>query len=111
LIIQVPLQLNPTIPRSEWCALTSSVPDTTEEENNSIASYNTNIGKEEGTFLELNGRHIERDSRVPIRVTMQFYRCLDDGYIDDDIMSDIFDTLAQSRSREISLGRFVEVSF
>ena len=39
-------------------------------------------GKAEGPYTELDGLTIERDSRFPIRATVQFYQATSNGVID-----------------------------
>ncbi|MEK6246858.1 MAG: hypothetical protein N2C12_01680, partial [Planctomycetales bacterium] len=46
-------------------------------------------GKVEGPFTEIDGLEIERDSRYPIRVTVQFYKATSNGVVTDEDISDI----------------------
>ena len=41
-------------------------------------------GLDEGPFIETRGRRIRRDTRFPIRVTIQFYRATSNGIISDE---------------------------
>jgi hypothetical protein len=41
-------------------------------------------GPEEGPFVELDGQTITRDTRFPVRVTLQFYQATSNGVIDKD---------------------------
>ena len=40
-------------------------------------------GETEGPFAELNNRFIERDTRLPVRVTAQFYKATSNGVVTD----------------------------
>ena len=40
-------------------------------------------GEAEGPFIEVDGLDIERDSRYPIRVTVQFYKATSNGIVSD----------------------------
>lgn len=40
-------------------------------------------GEAEGPFKELNGLEIERDTRFPVRVTVQFYKATSNGLVSD----------------------------
>lgn len=40
-------------------------------------------GETEGLFAELNNRFIERDTRLPVRVTAQFYKATSNGVVTD----------------------------
>lgn len=43
----------------------------------------------EGEFTEVDGLEIERDSRFPVRVTVQFYKATDNGVVSEKDVSDI----------------------
>lgn len=49
------------------------------------------VGQTEGEFIELNNIDIERDTRFPIRITLQFYKASGDGKINKEIMKEIAD--------------------
>jgi hypothetical protein len=50
-------------------------------------------GPVEGPFTEIDGLEIERDTRFPIRVTVQFYKATSNGMITEADMQDIADQI------------------
>jgi hypothetical protein len=46
-------------------------------------------GKVEGPFTEIDNLDIERDTRFPVRVTVQFYKATSNGVVSDGDMSEI----------------------
>jgi hypothetical protein len=65
------------------------------------------IGSSEGRFSELDTETVERDTQWPIRVTLQFYKCTDDGFIDDEVVKQISDQLAESKKKAVYIGSSV----
>ena len=47
------------------------------------------LGEKEGVFGELFGLDIERDTRFPVRLTLQFYKASGDGLINSQLMQEI----------------------
>jgi hypothetical protein len=41
------------------------------------------FGRDQGPFRETLGRRLERDTRFPIRVTVQFYKATSNGVVSD----------------------------
>eukprot|EP01130_Rhizamoeba_saxonica_P001421 TRINITY_DN11281_c0_g1_i1.p1 TRINITY_DN11281_c0_g1~~TRINITY_DN11281_c0_g1_i1.p1 ORF type:complete len:463 (-),score=84.53 TRINITY_DN11281_c0_g1_i1:28-1416(-) len=66
-----------------------------------------NIGHSEGVFTECKNHKIERNPDYPVRVTLQYYKATSNGAIDDNIMSQIFDQLHESRNFATSMGSLV----
>ena len=50
-------------------------------------------GPTEGPFAELRGVDVRRDTRFPVRVTVQFYRATSDGDVDPGDIADIRDQI------------------
>jgi len=65
-------------------------------------------GEKQLKFEELNGMNtIERDTRYPIRVTLQYYKSTNNGVLDDDIMKAIKNLLAKSQKQADYIGSLV----
>lgn len=60
-------------------------------------------GEAEGPFIERNGLRLQRDTRFPIRVTVQFYRATSNGVVSDDDLRDV----AQQIERVYAEGDWV----
>jgi len=65
------------------------------------------VGATEGTFSEVGGLKIERDPRFPVRVTLQFYKCTDNGAVNDEVMSVIAKQISDSRKNADFIGSLV----
>ena len=65
-------------------------------------------GEKQLTFDELNGlKTIERDTRYPIRVTLQYYKSTDNGILTRDIMKAIKNLLEKSQKQADYVGSLV----
>lgn len=65
-------------------------------------------GEKQLQFDELNGlAMVERDTRYPIRVTLQFYKSTQNGLLDADIMGAIKKMLSTSRKQADFVGSLV----
>jgi hypothetical protein len=60
-------------------------------------------GKAQGPFTEIAGLPIERDSRFPVRVTVQFYKATSDGVVSERDMKEI----AEQINKVYDQGDFV----
>ena len=66
------------------------------------------IGSSEGKFVELERKkNVERDTRWPIRITLQYYKCTDDGNIDEEVVKQISDQLAEAKKKAVYVGSSV----
>ena len=65
------------------------------------------VGENEGEFPHFNNLEIERDSRYPVRVTLQYYKATSNGVVDDEVISQIFNELKESRKYATSIGSLV----
>lgn len=62
---------------------------------------------DKGPFEEIGKRKIARDPRFPIRMTIQFYKCTDNGVISDASMQAISEQLQKARSKGDFVGSLV----
>eukprot|EP01090_Pellita_catalonica_P020738 TRINITY_DN7547_c0_g1_i1.p1 TRINITY_DN7547_c0_g1~~TRINITY_DN7547_c0_g1_i1.p1 ORF type:complete len:413 (-),score=72.25 TRINITY_DN7547_c0_g1_i1:76-1314(-) len=65
------------------------------------------VGEAEGEFDEIHNLGIQRDTRYPVRVTLQFYKSTANGVIDDGIMKTISEQLKQARAKGKNTGSLV----
>ncbi len=59
------------------------------EERSNVDEAIIKVGEASGVFSELQGCRIERDTRYPIRLTLQFYKATDNGVLNEDNISAI----------------------
>jgi hypothetical protein len=64
-------------------------------------------GEAEGPFIELNGNRLERDTRFPVRVTVQFYRATSNGVVSDDDLRDVAAQIERVYSEADYVGSLV----
>jgi len=65
------------------------------------------IGEAEGEFKEIADLAIERDTRYPVRVTLQFYKSTANGVVDEESMRTIASQIEQSRKNADFVGSLV----
>ncbi len=82
LIIQVPLrqkvQLEDLLPELAFGAM---APASEQSAKSDVEAAVIGHGAVEGPFTEIDGLAIRRDTRFPIRVTVQFYKATSDGFV------------------------------
>jgi hypothetical protein len=64
-------------------------------------------GEDEGEHLELDGQKLERDTRFPLRVTVQFYKATSNGIIDDKDLTNIQQCIAAAYDSADYIGSLV----
>lgn len=65
------------------------------------------IGESEGAFQKCSGCKIERDPSFPVRVTLQYYKCTDNGVIDANVVQAIADQLKEAQKKADFVGSLV----
>jgi len=65
------------------------------------------VGETEGEFREVGGIEIERDTRFPVRVTLQFYKSTANGVINDKAVKTIATQIEMSRKNADFVGSLV----
>eukprot|EP01091_Cochliopodium_minus_P016945 TRINITY_DN6504_c0_g1_i1.p1 TRINITY_DN6504_c0_g1~~TRINITY_DN6504_c0_g1_i1.p1 ORF type:complete len:592 (+),score=180.15 TRINITY_DN6504_c0_g1_i1:30-1805(+) len=65
------------------------------------------VGEDEGEFPDFNNLEIERDTKYPVRVTLQYYKATSNGVIDEEVISQISNELKESRKYATSIGSLV----
>jgi len=65
------------------------------------------VGEAEGEFREIGDVAIERDTRFPVRVTLQFYKSTANGVINDKAVKTIATQIEQSRKNADFVGSLV----
>ncbi len=93
LLIQVPLKHDAPVYDNYWgdalmegVAMSMGAP---EAEDSDVEAAVIGHGPVEGPFTEIGGLDIERDSRFPVRVTVQFYKATSNGVVTDSDIADI----------------------
>ncbi|MBC8140452.1 MAG: hypothetical protein H7Y38_03325 [Armatimonadetes bacterium] len=64
-------------------------------------------GELEGKFTEIDGLPIERDSRFPVRVTVQFYKATDNGVVDEADLKAIHEQIERVYAQSDYVGSLV----
>jgi hypothetical protein len=77
------------------------------EEVSNVESAVLGHGATQGPFQELRGRRIERDTRFPIRVTVQFYRATSNGVVNDDDLRAVYDQIQRVYDNADYVGSLV----
>lgn len=62
------------------------------------------LGSKDGKFIGTKGLKLVRDTRFPIRCTVQYYRVTDENYISEKDITDIADQLTQSKMSSLVLS-------
>ncbi len=88
MVIQVPLKQRAQtrgydLGADEMAAAPSAAPMGAAAKRSDVETAVVSHGQVEGPFTELNGLAVERDSRYPVRVTVQFYKATSSGQITD----------------------------
>eukprot|EP00697_Spironema_sp_BW2_P017612 gnl/Spiro4/9359_TR4937_c0_g1_i1.p1 gnl/Spiro4/9359_TR4937_c0_g1~~gnl/Spiro4/9359_TR4937_c0_g1_i1.p1 ORF type:complete len:462 (-),score=-15.97 gnl/Spiro4/9359_TR4937_c0_g1_i1:82-1272(-) len=65
------------------------------------------VGEDEGEFPDFNNFEIQRDTKYPVRVTLQYYKATSNGVIDEEVISQISNELKESRKYATSIGSLV----
>jgi hypothetical protein len=65
------------------------------------------VGESEGKHEEIHNVEIERDTRFPVRVTMQYYKATSNGAVNDSVMSQIKDELQAARKWAVAISSLV----
>lgn len=65
------------------------------------------VGEDEGEFSEINGLRMERDTRFPIRVTMQYYKATSNGAVDSAVLESIAEELQGARKWAVAISSLV----
>ncbi len=110
LLIQVPLkQKNPM--RSGGfgggAMPTMSAPTSDKARRSDVENAVIGHGKIEGPFTEIDNLKIERDSRFPVRVTVQFYKATSNGVVNEADMKTIKSEIDSVYDQSDSVGSLV----
>jgi hypothetical protein len=110
-IIQVPLKRKG--PEDDWC-------DECEEDEDDDGGCSSEsdsecdvedaiikVGEAEGEFQEIGGLDIERDTRFPVRVTLQFYKTTSNGEINNGVVATIASQIDGARGNAAFLSSLV----
>lgn len=65
------------------------------------------VGEAEGEFQEIGGLDIERDTRFPVRVTLQFYKTTSNGEINNAVVATIASQIDGARGNAAFLSSLV----
>ena len=65
------------------------------------------VGESQGEFPDFLGLKVERDTRFPVRVTLQYYKATSNGVIDENNISQVASQLKESRKFATSIGSLV----
>ena len=84
-----------------------SVDNSFMKEKSNVEHAIIKVGENEGEFPDFNNLEIERDTRYPVRVTLQYYKATSNGVVDDEVISQIFNELKESRKFATSIGSLV----
>src|SRR5262249_25009820 len=110
LLIQVPLkQKTPPRETAEGVALCCDcAPGMAKAEKRSdVEAAVIGHGKVEGPYTEIDNLAIERDERIPIRVTVQFYKATSNGVVSDKDMTEIAEQINKVYAEADYVGSLV----
>ena len=65
------------------------------------------VGESEGVFPDFQGLEIERDTRFPVRVTLQYYKATSNGVVNEANMYEVSTQLKESRKFGSAIGSLV----
>eukprot|EP01129_Flabellula_baltica_P013559 TRINITY_DN631_c0_g1_i1.p1 TRINITY_DN631_c0_g1~~TRINITY_DN631_c0_g1_i1.p1 ORF type:complete len:450 (-),score=101.39 TRINITY_DN631_c0_g1_i1:24-1373(-) len=65
------------------------------------------VGESEGKFREVGNLSIERDTRYPVRVTLQYYKATSNGHVDENVMAQVYQQIVDAREFGKNVGSLV----
>jgi hypothetical protein len=65
------------------------------------------LAKKEGVFESLSSQKLERDTRFPVRVTLQYYKATSNGTVNEEVLSEISEQIAQAQKNASCWGSLV----
>ncbi len=107
-IIQVPLKRKG--PEDDWLCDECEDEDECASESDSecdVEDAIIKVGEAEGEFQEIGGLDIERDTRFPVRVTLQFYKTTSNGEINNGVVATIASQIDGARGNAAFLSSLV----
>jgi len=111
LLIQIPLKQKEPMPRVLGFAESDSLFFKSAKEQAAPESNVENAvighGKIEGPFTEIDDLEIERDSRFPVRVTVQFYKATSNGVVSAEDMRQISEQIERVYAKSDYVGSLV----
>ncbi len=113
LLIQIPLkQRRPRREQDMLLAVGSAMPMVAEampmaDPESDVENAVIGHGELEGPFTEIDALPIERDTRFPVRVTVQYYKATSNGVVSDKDLKDIHQSIESVYAQADAVGSLV----